>query len=372
MVQAVRTRPRDLRLLLAPMRLADLTTMRDFVSTSGLWLVFFSISFGLGYPTLNRYDPRNVEGLSDSNAYYALVVGARTPELENRAHRVLVPYVARSFYLLVRGRLGSWNPVSFSLLVSNSIFTATVAFILLLLGEEMIGNYSIALVGVLLFLLNYAVANLLLAGYVDSAQVCVLMAMTWALVRKRWWLLPILGLVGAMAKETSVPLAVAFALGWWVADSYARRGFYRAPLLWIATMALSGSLALVILMATLSKQTIFGFAMTEREAAANMSLWASLAHCFVNHECAYVFAWILPLGIWRLSHFPKTWIIASVGAAFTALAMGTYSDAKGNFARPLFDTLGPLLSLSSALFLCDRGTRAAEASDPASGLLSDR
>jgi hypothetical protein len=126
-------------------------------------------------------------------------------------------------------------------------------------------------------------------------------------------------------------------------------------------MAVSSSLALIILMATLSKQTIFGFAMAEREAAANISFWASLAHCFVNHECAYVFAWILPLGISRLRHFPKTWIIASLGAAVTALAMGTYSDAKGNVARPLFDTLGPLLSLSSALFLCNRGTQAAEA-----------
>jgi hypothetical protein len=46
-----------------------------------LWPLFFTICFGLGYPTLRRYDPRMTEGLSDASKYYAIVTGADTSTL---------------------------------------------------------------------------------------------------------------------------------------------------------------------------------------------------------------------------------------------------------------------------------------------------
>ena len=39
-----------------------------------LWLMFFAICFGLGYPTLNRYDTSQIRGTSDSLQYFRLVV----------------------------------------------------------------------------------------------------------------------------------------------------------------------------------------------------------------------------------------------------------------------------------------------------------
>jgi hypothetical protein len=39
-----------------------------------LWPMFFMIYFGLGYPSLNRFDPTHVPGLSDPVQYFRLVV----------------------------------------------------------------------------------------------------------------------------------------------------------------------------------------------------------------------------------------------------------------------------------------------------------
>ena len=42
-------------------------------------------------------------------------------------------------------------------------------------------------------------------------------------------------------------------------------------------------------------------------------------------------------------------------AALAALAMGAYDDALGNTVRPLFSTIGPLLSLSASILLVEAG-----------------
>ncbi|MDQ2854820.1 MAG: hypothetical protein M3R68_00705, partial [Acidobacteriota bacterium] len=51
------------------------------------------------------------------------------------------------------------------------------------------------------------------------------------------------------------------------------------------------------------------------------------------------------------------WVLASICSALTALALGVYRDIGGNVARPLFDVMGPLLSLSAALFLAETSRR---------------
>src|SRR5271169_972148 len=90
-----------------------------------LFCVFFLIACGLGYPILNRFDPRQTPGLSDVKAYAALVTGTTVVDSEDlrfRRFRVLVPWVARPFYRLARGRLATWDPVMFGLLAADSLF----------------------------------------------------------------------------------------------------------------------------------------------------------------------------------------------------------------------------------------------------------
>jgi hypothetical protein len=77
-----------------------------------------------------------------------------------------------------------------------------------------------------------------------------------------------------------------------------------------------------------------------------------------------LFIWLLPLGLSRIRVFPRPWIVASLAGVAVSVAMGAYSDAEGNAVRPMFNTAGPLLSLSAALAIYRlTGSRASNWSD---------
>src|SRR5713101_4962388 len=123
-------------------RLPDTTlTFRNAVL---LWLLFFVVCCGLGYPTLSRYDPAHTGGLTDSVVYQQMVVGPPAPRsrVEVFGGRVLVPYTARLFYSLVGSHLNTWNPVALSILLSASLFCATTALLLVILGQYVVGNLN--------------------------------------------------------------------------------------------------------------------------------------------------------------------------------------------------------------------------------------
>ena len=188
-----------------------------------LWLLFFLISFGLGYPTLRRFDSRMLG--SDEQAYYNIVVNQEAPDDTPFCFRVLVPEVAKPFYLMAKGKVGSWNPVSFGLLMSNCLFCATSTFLLLLVGLRVLRDLPVALLGCTLYLLNFVVPNLRLAGMVDSSEACLLMAITWALFSGRWWLLPLIGIPGGLAKQSFLPFSTLFATTWWFASKRSTRTY---------------------------------------------------------------------------------------------------------------------------------------------------
>src|SRR5579863_4330788 len=195
-----------------------------------LWTLFFVICMSLGYPTLNRYDPRSTPGLIDSNGYYALVTGD-SDQAGDESHRVLVPYLAKPVYWIANGHLNTWNPVFFALLVVNSFFVATTAFVLVSVGRQIVIDDAAAFFGGLLYLSSFAVANLNLSGLVDSAVNCMMMVVVWTLLTERWWLLPFWGVLGALAKETFVPMAAVLAFGWWL-TAFRRGPFRVSQLAW--------------------------------------------------------------------------------------------------------------------------------------------
>ena len=317
-----------------------------------LWLLFFLICVGLGYPTLNRYDPRSIPGLYDTNAYYALVTGAPLPDGGDLAHRVLVPYLAKPFYWLASGHLRTWSPVFFALLVVNSLFSATTAYLLVRVGHRIVGDYAVALIGGVVYLMNFAVANLNLSGYVDSAVNCFMMAVVWTLLTGRWWLLPLWGVLGALAKETFAPLSAVFAFAWWLTAS--RRDAVRlSQLAWVGAMGAVGLATLTLLMSQVSSPyTPWRFAASRwAESGSGYFYLSGLVGCLRSREFLFAFAWLLPLGVWRLRHLPQPWVAGSTCAALAALAMGAYDNALGNAARAVFSASGPLLSLSVSLLL---------------------
>ncbi len=326
-----------------------------------LWLLFFVICLGLGYPILNRYDPTKLPGTADVAVYRDIVINtlpqnvsdvrdplARLGQSENY-YRVLVPYAAKPFYWLAKGRVGSWDPALLGLLMANALFTATTASLLVAVGRRLGLNSSTALLAAALYLLNFAVSNFNLVGLIDSGEGCFVMAVVWSLLTGRWYLLPVWGVFGALAKETFAPLSTLFSIGWWLAG--VRKGHWQySRLLWVCAFSLTSHCMALIAIATVAKGWIWPWQLAAY-LHGGVGPLAGLRECLFNHTFWYVFIWLLPLGILRLRRLPRPWVMASGVAFFGALALGAFNNAGGNTTRALFNVAGPVLSLSAALFL---------------------
>ena len=326
-----------------------------------LWVLFFLICLGLGYPPLNRYDPGKVNGTSDVAEYREIVVGGR-PRVQSGAmgpyerlaeseniYRVFVPYVAKPFYWLARGHVGTWDASLLGLLIANAIFTATTASLLASVGYRLTDDLATALLGATLYLLNFCVANLYLVGLVDSAEGFFLMAIVWSLLAGRWYLLPLWGVFGALAKETFVPVSGLFALGWWLSE-VRRDRLELSRLAWVCALGVTSLVTVTLAMSSVAGGRVWPWQLAAY-MRSNSGFLAGLWRCLRDHTFWYVFVWLLPLGLVRLSRLPRAWIVASILAFGGALTLGAYHNAMGNVARPLFSLAGPLLSLSTALFL---------------------
>ncbi len=317
---------------------------------TGLFCLFFMIAMGLGYPILNRYDPRATPGLSDVKTYSALVLRAPNPGYDHVQFRVLVPWIARLVFLASEKRLGHWDPVLFGLLVADSLFVALTAVLIVILGSRTLGSYPVALVSSLLYLLNFAVPNLRLVGLVDAGEGFFLLALLWALSESAFWALPIIAIFGTLTKESFVPFMIAFTATWWIVE---RKGM-KSPLTsaaWITSTWLLSFLVMTALQWRISghpsSPDTFVHSLHNNHdylRQFGMSLW--------DRTFLYVFAWLLPIGILRLGRFPKSWLMSMAVTSTVAFALSDYYGAgPGTIVRALFSIAGPVLSLSAGLFL---------------------
>lgn len=327
-----------------------------------LWVLFFLICCGLGYPTLNRYAP-GAAG-PDAAEYSSMVSGNGGVALHFR-HRVLVPYLARPIFHIANGRVGSWNPINFALLVVNSFFVSGTAFLLFLSVFRNLGRPHIALLSSTIYLLNFAVPNMLLAGLVDSGEAFFLMALTCALFGEWFFLLPFIVALGSLAKETFLPFSLVFAATW-MATSMMMTSAGKKTLslrkcaLWLAIAGLAGVASLTAALSLTNGHLLFPWtyaAMLRSSAASAITALAALK----DANFWYVFAWLLPLGLFRLKQLPREWITASFVTALVALVFTAYHndlrDAGSAVARPIFSIASPLLSASVAWLIVDLTTR---------------
>src|SRR4051812_28449353 len=310
-----------------------------------LWLLFLLICFGLGYPTLNRYQPSHVEGLSDSAMYYQMVTNTASarPLVEVFEARVLVPFIARPFYRLAKTRLHNWDPVYFGLLMSNSIFCATTALLLVGAGLVVTDNAGTALTAAMLYLLSFAIPNLQLAGLVDSGEACFMMLLVFAMLTKRWWLLPLIGVGGGLAKETFIVFATIFAITWWIRSarpsSLRSREFY-----YIIGLVICCELTSIAINYANIGQVVLPWHIWSTMNAHPNYVDATFRFIF-DRSFWYVFLWLLPLGLWGSRHLHRPWIAAASLTGIVALLLGIYHNMGGTVARPIFNVSGTLLAL---------------------------
>jgi len=321
---------------------------------TGLCALFLLIAWGLGYATLNRYDPRQVPGLADVKTYANMVTGNPAARIEHMRYRVLVPWMARPFYWIAARHVASWDPVLFGLLAANSLFVAGTALLIVAIGSRIL-SYPVSLVGSLLYLLNFAVPNLRLVGLVDAAEAFFLLALYWTLLDEQLWLLPIVAAFGVMAKESYLPFSIVFTTVWWMLVrkrlSSPRHALLRMAASWVVSLA-----SLLIVHYAVAGQFDSPLAFAEELRGNNhylMNLWSSVW----DRNFGYVFVWLIPLGIPRLKVLPSSWLIPTAAASALAVLLNTYyTGAYGTLARALFSTAGPLLSLSTASLLLGRET----------------
>ena len=327
------------------------------------WLLFFVIALGIGYPAVSRFDPRTVPGCADAGRYYEMVSGEQAAASQQLL-RPLVPWVARPIARLSAGHLPSWDPVAFGLLIASALFSATGALILLHIGRTHAGlPAATALTGTLLYFLNFAVHNKHLGcGLVDSGESSLMLALYWALLARKLHLLPVVGLVGALAKETFIPMATIASLGW-AAVQFRQQRWRAAQGLWLLAMIVVGLSVNVLLQYAAYDRLIlpwqFAAQIRNDPFARDVSLLTGLIGCLTDRQFWYIFGWLLPLGVLRLRAMPAAWVGASLGGAAAALAMGAWINAGGVAAPAIFNAIGPILSLSAAAFLTSAKTRSA-------------
>lgn len=327
------------------------------VGLSVYWLLLFLIALGMGHPRQDPSDPLPGIGYPDSMLYSRIVLGTQQGDASGQLdatggeNRVLVPWVAKPFYWIAQGRVGYWNPVGFALLVSSSLFTATGAFFLLLLGRKCTGSLAIAFGAPLLYLLNYMIIKRYVGfGMVDSGEACLMIVLFWTLFERKFFLLPVVGLVGALAKESFVPMCFLATLGWAVLEY--RDGRWKLPqTLWSLGMILVGLATVGFLLFHVTGSPVLPLQFAGLLRAEDSSLFQGLIPCVTNRSFLYAFAWLLPLGAMGWRRLPKPWISASVGGAVAALAMGAWNNAGANTVPAIFNSLGPVLSLSVAQLL---------------------
>jgi hypothetical protein len=317
-----------------------------------LLALFFAICVGLGYPILNRIDwQRAPGGLTDLQQYAPLVTAPPPPDPnQHMQFRVLVPYVARPFYYVARDHAGSWDPVMFGLLVANSLFVAGTVTVLLIVVHQQVGNYPVALGSALLYMLNFAVPNLRLIGFIDSGEAFFLMLVAWSLSRERYYLLPVWAVLGATAKESFIPFLVTFSASWWLV-SRRRQMHPRGNLIWMLSSWLLGLTSL-----TLLQWSITGIFRSPLRFGLELHGDSNHLQHFVrvlrDGNLWYTFVWLLPLALPRLRRLPLEWRVATAATCVCAFALDAYyGAAQGAMARALFTIAGPLLCASAAWML---------------------
>jgi hypothetical protein len=321
-----------------------------------LWLLFVAICAGLGYPTLRRYDPRNIRTAFDpANALYHWQVtdaaneGPYPPSLLQYRYRLLVSSVARPIYLLAEDRVGRWNAGYFALLVANSMFCASTAVLLFLIAREI--DPALALPSPLLYLLSFAIPNYHMAGLVDSGEAFALIALVWCLQRERWFALPLLGVVGALAKETFVPFSVAFVAGWIAAGRNELQSLTLSRRLqWLALLALAGAATITVVFSVANGSLVWPWQLARSGRVQEFDLVQRVVQISSELGILYLFGWLAPLGALSLVRCPRPWIAGVCAGAAVAFLLGIYNGDL-SIARALFNIAGPLLSLASAMTL---------------------
>jgi hypothetical protein len=207
----------------------------------------------------------------------------------------------------------------------------------------------------LLYLLNFAVPNLRLVGLVDAGEGFFLLALLWSLSEFELWALPVIAVLGTLTKESFIPFSIVFTAAWWFAIR-SERNSERNRQSTAAWIIVSSWLLSVVTMIGLH-WSITGAYISPLQFGLALQRGGGqhFAVALQDRNLLYIFLWLLPTAIPNLKCFPKSWLIPVAATCILAFVLDAYfggAPAAGSaLGRALFSIAGPMLSLSSALFL---------------------
>ncbi len=313
-----------------------------------MFLGFLPICFALGYSALTRYVPW--EEANYDSFWYCRMVAGETVEAPF-GYRVLTPTLARGLLPVVaRLHLGGWDPALVSLLAVNAVFTSLTAVLLMKMAVAAGGDATVGVLTPFIFLSSFVVVNYHLAGLVDAGEMFFLTAVLLALLTGRWAWIPLLVGFGVAAKETVLPLAVAAAVGWWLAARLRGSRCSRQAATAILAMVVVGAAAHGACRWAAGVPPYVAHTLSMKGL---QTLGPNLAACVFERTQVYAFAFLLPVGMMRLGRLPVGLLAASGSMAAAATLLGAYAGIAGNLHRPLFCTLGPILIVAAAMFVRD-------------------
>ena len=326
-------------------------TKLDRTSYLSLFSIFYMACLGLGYSTLNRFDPSLLPALSDTIIYIKIVEsGILGLEIDQygRSSRIFIPYLAHLVYLSLPD-LGSFSKVFFSLLIVNSFFTSLTAVLFFHLSIKILNSNKIALMTSFIFLFNWVIPNVYLVGLVDASHGFFFSALLYCLLFKKLKWIPLIAILGTANKETFLPLGSIFFFGWIASSIYYDK---RVPFLEIFFLLLFIILSFFTLF--LIYLYLFNFYYFPWDQMNNMGSFTSTNYDF-NKSMSRLLrlflttGWLIFLALPYFRFIPKNILISSILASLSTAFLGWWISIGGvGYARGIFSVSAFLLSISAA------------------------
>ncbi len=314
---------------------------------AALLFLLFMTCFSLGYNSL-RWTPELEKG-NDARWYHRMA--DNNPDVNPPfRYRILTPALVRGLMPVVaKVPHGSFNVTSLAFLAVNSVFLALAAYGLFHVAFLLLRDRLTAVLAALLFVTSFTSANQYLVGMVDAAETFFLAMVVWCSLRGWWWAVPLLFGIAALGKETTIIQGTTWLVGYAACGCLQTRKLERRIVLSTCASILTG---LGVIWAVHVAVGGPEYAPHRLSLDQFLQIPATMINGVFSRCNVYAFALLLPLGLPRLRKVPSPYRSVSLMMGFVALLAASYAQIGAtNFGRPIFTALGPLLSISSAIYL---------------------
>ena len=321
-----------------------------------LFFLFFFISFGLGYPALNRIDVTSLEALSDSVLYFDIIengLGGIIHDPTSRSTRILIPMMAHLLYELLP-QMGSWDAATLSMLIVTASFCALMGLIIFHLGIMISNSAFVSIIASFLYFLNFSVSNFYLAGLVDSGFGLSFAILSYVLLKNKWGWLPLIAFLGTLIKEVFLPLGTIFIFGWLFSQWYRTKTLNYLCILNFLLFILISFTTTTALKSYALNDIIFPWQQVSEFKGVGMTHFYGSMLILTIARFLYVFIWLLPLATPNIIKLPVNWLSAMFFSIAATMFLGWWASISGaGFGRGVFNVAAPGFCIAAAFTIRD-------------------